>query len=302
MAIDFPEQFWKEENRCGYVISKEVKKIWAVQLDLLSQFAQVCEQHNLRYFLNGGTLLGAVRHKGFIPWDDDVDVMMPRQDYDRLCQIASQVFQHPYFFQTALTEHGLFRCHAQLRNSNTTGYITADASKDINKGIFLDIFILDNLPDSPLALRLHKKQLDICKRIFLYAYDWQYEDLSEFKKILYRLYHWTFRIVSFHDQYRIFDQKVLAKYANKSTHMVGDLTLNWNERTHWNADWFSDYCYLPFETLYLRAPAEYKQILSKQYGDFMKFPEESQRKINRHGSVFLDPETPYTAYFPNKKL
>ena len=288
--------------RSGHFVSEKMKRVWAVQLDLLDQFSQVCEQNNLQYFLDGGTLLGSVRHRGFIPWDDDVDVIMPRKDYDRLCSIANTVFRPPYFFQTALTEKMLFRAHAQLRNSNTTGYIAADAKKDINKGIFLDIFILDGLPESKFTLSLHKTRIQLCRKIFWHAFDSDYSTLSPVKKLAYQMYHWTFHFFPFQKQYRFFDQKILAKYSRNDPKAVGDLTLEWNENVHWQREWFSSYLYFPFENLYLRVPSGYHKILSKQYGDYMLLPDENHRGENRHGDIFLDPDRPYTCYFPKSKV
>ena len=82
------DSFFEEEIRSGYTVSSEMKKIWAVELDLLNEFSKVCQKHQLKWFVHAGTLLGAIRHKGFIPWDDDIDVVMPRADYEKLCELA----------------------------------------------------------------------------------------------------------------------------------------------------------------------------------------------------------------------
>ena len=120
IKIALPEGFLEEEVRCGYTVSVEMKKLWAVELDLLAEFDRVCRKHGLTYFVDSGTLLGAVRHKGFIPWDDDIDVAMFREDYRKLPRIAAQEFQHPYFFQTPFTDPGLVMGGSRLRNSDTT--------------------------------------------------------------------------------------------------------------------------------------------------------------------------------------
>lgn len=126
IKIQLPKGFLDAEMRCGYQVTTEMKKVWAVQLDLLYEFQRVANKHGIKYIANGGTMLGAVRHKGFIPWDDDTDIMMMRDEYERFCQIAPKEFKHPYFFQTEHTEPGSLRCHAQLRNSETTAIIKSE--------------------------------------------------------------------------------------------------------------------------------------------------------------------------------
>ena len=144
--LEIADSFYQEEERCGYVVSAHMKKVWAVELDLLYQLQQVCEKYGIQYYGSGGTILGAERHKGMIPWDDDIDIMMLRDQYDLLCSHADE-FEEPYFFQTFDTDEGYFRGHAQLRNSNTTGVLVDEAKKNVpfNQGIFIDIFPLDNI-------------------------------------------------------------------------------------------------------------------------------------------------------------
>ena len=94
--LNRPEEFFREEVRCDYTVTAKMKRVWAAELGMLHRFAQVCERHGLRWYAMGGTLLGAVRHKGFIPWDDDIDLLMPRADYDRLLEIGlHQTLHYP---------------------------------------------------------------------------------------------------------------------------------------------------------------------------------------------------------------
>jgi lipopolysaccharide cholinephosphotransferase len=120
-----PASFYSEEVRLGYTVSAKMKKIWAVEIDLLQCLIDVCEGHHLKYWADGGTLPGAVRHQGFVPWDDDIDIIMPRKDYDKLVGLAvsGQEFQAPYLLQTAYTDTGYARDHAQLRDVRTTGVL-----------------------------------------------------------------------------------------------------------------------------------------------------------------------------------
>ena len=291
------DNFLEAEYREGYYVSEKMKKIWAVELDLLEVFIHVCEKNNLNYFMDGGTLLGAVRHKGFIPWDDDADVIMPREDYNRLFEIAEKEFKHPYFFQTTLSEDGFFRTHAQLRNSETTGFIKIDEKKDINKGIFIDIFVLDGIPDYQWQQWMLEKQIGIEKRFLAFQYDRDFFELSIKGKLFYIFVHIFFIIYPFKKLFQHFNLKVLGRYSNKNTRFVGDITLEWRENVQWPRDWFDGYVYLPFEHLQLRAPLFYKEVLRKQYGDFMKFPEDINAANGKtHGQITFDQEVSYKEY------
>ncbi len=301
MICSFPDQFFQPEIRCDYYISSKMKKVWAVELDLLKKFAEVCEKYNLSYFMDGGTLLGAVRHKGFIPWDDDADVIMPRKDYNKLWSIAAKEFKEPYYFQTTLSEKQFFRSHAQLRNSYTTGFIDEDQKKDINRGIFIDIFVLDSIPDNKWQRNFFRKKIAFEKKMFIYQYDVEYKKLSLKKKAFYIFVHLFFEIVPYKTFFKHFNVNTLGKYVNVYTKLVGDVTLKWRTNVQWKREWFEGYVYLPFENLMLRAPIHYTKVLSRQYGDFMKIPADiTATNFKSHGKVTFDPDIPYREYFkPN---
>ena len=153
IKIDLPKGFLEEEVRCGYTISAEMKKLWAVELDLLAEFDRVCRKNNLTYYAFCGTLLGAVRHSGFIPWDDDIDVVMFREDFKKLSEVAEEEFQHPYFFQTPFSDPGLVMGGCRLRNSDTTVSNDVEFKRPYkNKGIFIDLFVNATVPDSEAQL------------------------------------------------------------------------------------------------------------------------------------------------------
>lgn len=154
LTAEFPEKFFKEEER-AIVISEDRKRLWAVQLDLLIEFDRVCKENGLKYSLDAGTLLGAIRHKGFIPWDDDVDVVMLREEYEKLDKIASDKFSEPYFWQTFATDPDHGRGFARLRNSSTTYILHSEQNGgkscfSHNQGVFIDIFICDRVPDDEM--------------------------------------------------------------------------------------------------------------------------------------------------------
>lgn len=109
LNIELPKGFLEEEVRCGYTVTRKMKEVWAVELDLLKEFKRVCNKYDLKYCADGGTLLGAIRHQGFIPWDDDLDIAMLRKDFEKLNEVAPAEFKKPYFWQTEETDKGSAR-------------------------------------------------------------------------------------------------------------------------------------------------------------------------------------------------
>lgn len=148
-----PKDFLSAEIRSDYYISHYMKKVWAVEIDLLCELLDVCKRHNLKIFANSGTTLGTIRHTGFIPWDDDIDMAMPRKDYQKLQAIAKYEFKHPYFFQDENTDPGSLTGHGRLINLSTTGinkYHLNTKTQGIcrfKQCIFIDIFAYDNIPN-----------------------------------------------------------------------------------------------------------------------------------------------------------
>lgn len=127
-------------------IDPRLRKLQMVELEILNEFVRLCEKHDLRYYLVGGTLLGAVRHQGFIPWDDDIDVAMPREDYDSFAKIAPQELNSQYFYQSPDTDPHYFLTYAKVRKNGTEVYEERFENSRFHKGIFIDIFPLDFCP------------------------------------------------------------------------------------------------------------------------------------------------------------
>lgn len=115
IKLELTPDFFNEKTECGYTVKHDMKELWAVELDLLNELLKCCKKQNIRVFAAFGTLIGAVRHNGFIPWDDDIDVWMLREDYNRFLRTAD--FSDPYFLQTEETDIGFSRAFARLRNS-----------------------------------------------------------------------------------------------------------------------------------------------------------------------------------------
>ena len=124
----------------------KIKELQKIEFDMLECFIEICEKENLTYFVLGGTTLGSVRHKGFIPWDDDVDVGMPREDYDKFLNIAHNYLPENYFLQSHLTDRNYPLNFAKIRNSSTTLIENQYRNIKMNHGVYIDVFPLDGYP------------------------------------------------------------------------------------------------------------------------------------------------------------
>lgn len=289
---EFPESFFEEEDRLGFHIDRKRKEIWAVELDMLYELDRVCKKLDIKYFLDGGTLLGAARDGHFIPWDDDIDVAMLRKDYDRFIREAPEEFKAPLFLQTGYTEKDYFRGHCQLRNSNTCAILPHELGKvHFNQGIFLDIFVLDELFDERIEAqyearrrlrRLRKRALartqgGILKRIgktLLYAfYCCRYPDSASFYRRLERIFR-----------------------ADEKSEYVDYLMLNRGAAQvhHLCRTWYENVTPLVFEGWAFPAPAGFREYLSAYYGDDWETPKNIDSLHNAKGQVIFDTERAYT--------
>lgn len=262
----------------GYLVPASMKKVWAVQLDLLKQFMSVCEKYGLRYFLSDGNLLGAVRHKGYIPWDDDIDVCMPRPDYNKLMRLGNSVFGYPYFFQSAYTDPDYVRPHAQLRNSNTTGALENEFyTTKINQGIFLDVFPLDGLPSEPALVRKQKNKVRHYIIILGTGYPTCYS-LNAFVRFFQKLAklvlkpYWLFHSKA--DIYRKMDAAASMYDYDSSEYVkyIGFDTMAGLETLRYRKSLFDDVAMYDYEGISVPGPRDYNTYLIELYGEKYMIP------------------------------
>ena len=301
LKLSIPEGWLEEEERSGFLVTKERKELWAVEMDLLEELRRVCQKHNIQYFAAYGTLLGAVRHHGFIPWDDDIDLLMTRDQYDRLCEAASSEFKDPYFFQTEYTDFGSFRTHAQLRNCRTTAILETEKGMfSFNQGIFIDIFPMDAVCEDET---LFQKQIEEMKELRKKFYELRRVPLPAtkepklirnlYKKILKARYYTDEGKCPKADEYYRRYEEVSARYNDQNTTMIADLSFTLDDRKYFKRrEDYQSTTEMPFEFITIPANNGYDRVLRDVYGDYMK-PAQAD---NDHGGLIMDTDVPYTEY------
>ena len=298
LNIDIPKDFLKEEIRCNYLINKKMKCIWAVQLDILNIFNKICKKYNIKYFAAYGTLLGTIRHEGFIPWDDDIDVCMLRSDYNKFCEIAPREFQYPYFFQTEQVDPGSFRPgHAQIRHSETTGILTHEINckYKFNQGIFIDVFPFDGVIDNKVLFEEQQQNAKMYRHKTSFFIFWgkrfyvQNDSVKcGIEKIIHNIIGNQCQKIA--DYYDAKFNHELARYSHLNTEYVSELYWDFNG-TKWYKEDFQENIYKKFEFIQIPVPIGFERILSMQYGNWQVF------KIGTdHGGVFYDVNKSYKNY------
>lgn len=302
LNINLPDGFLDEEVRCDYRITTEMKQVWAVMLDMLAEIDRVCKKHNITYFASSGTMLGAIRHKGFIPWDDDIDIMMMRDQYDKLCTVAAEEFHSPYFFQTEWTDRGSLRGHAQLRNSMTTGILRTEFERrfGINQGIFIDIFPLDAIPDNAEVFKKNAKKAKRMKNLYYFIssftdrfYVPKKKDIKYYVRALLHKFipDDKGKCIDYDKFYKKFEELCCAG-NNENTKMIGILGLHYTDENLRFREDFQEAIEVPFEFMTIPVPKNYDHALKSVYGDYMKFVKGG----SLHGGMILDASVPYKEY------
>ena len=282
----------QEETRSGYVVPAQMKKVWAVQMELLNKLLEVCGKYQLKVWVDGGTLLGAVRHKGYIPWDDDIDLVMLRDDYDKLVRLAPKEFSHPYFFQCAYTEKYYPRGHAQIRMDGTTAILPIPQFVDTHQGIFIDIFPFDAVPDDPVARKelIAKRNARLSTLLGCGLKPSIKHPGRSFRSLMNR--------PRFKSLYAQFEEMFRANKVDDNA-VISCLSFVVDpEHLFRDKHWYDSTLYLPFEDIMVPVPVGYHEILQLQYGDYMV----PRQAPTNHGHFWkLDAERPYQEFIPALK-
>lgn len=262
-----------------------MKEVQKHQLDMLIELDRICKKYNIKYFISSGTLLGAVRHKGFIPWDDDADVDMLRSDYNKFLKVAQKELGDKYFLQTIETDENYGYMFAKIRENNTVFLEKLTKDIDINNGIFIDVFPIDNYKKSFSAALLMNHTIFL-RLILLEKKKYYLRD----KSLIRNLGVDILKIIAlFFSKEKVFEKikKNQIKYNNIKTEYVADWNCMNIFKRVLKKDIYKKRKLYDFENIKLYGHKDYDTYLKYYYNDYMT-PTPPKGDENGHDIIAIE--------------
>ncbi len=270
-----------------------LEEIQGLELDILSKVLKFFDENNISYFTSGGTTLGAVRHHGFIPWDDDIDLYVPRKDYDKLMAISKGILIDGYISIKSPGDKDYIYQYCKACNENTVIYEKNVSDKKYAIGIFIDIFPLDKHYNSKIKnrflilktrwyrslLETASNQINLSKKG---SFRWLFKQIVRaIQKPLTK--KWTV------EKTAAYIDNIGRKMENENTDYLGDLVMKGSGNDdYYPAEYFKDSVDGEFEGLKIKNPVGYKEYLTEMYGDYMTLPPKEQQIMHGFDAWFID--------------
>lgn len=245
-----------------------LRKLQLTELEILNEIHRICIENNLTYFLVGGTLLGAVRHKGFIPWDDDLDVAMPRNDYNKFLKICENGLNQNYYLHCINTDKEYWLPFAKVRKKNTLFDEANISHIDVPKGIYVDVFPLDDeFKEDSFEKRFRTKIIKLLNGIILHKkrfYINKRKTLKNRIRSLIALFFAPFNI----KEIQLFQIRLMSKNNNKGGNYYANYGSNYNSvKQTMPKNIYEPARQIEFEGNSYFAPNNYEYVLKRIYGD-----------------------------------
>lgn len=285
--LEFEQDFFLGETRDDFYIEPMMKSAWAGQLEVLDAIARVCNKHHIRWFADWGTLLGAVRHQGFVPWDDDMDICMLRKDYEKFLQVAAEELPDEYVILSLYSNNDWIQLFARVVNATSISYGAERLRKfhGCPYIVGIDIFPLDALPQSQRDEENQKTLINTLIDSFKHCHD----NLDEILPLLPDLE--SLSGVQIDREQPIGNQLLRAanhvcrRYNKKKPDMITQMHVNAPiRRYHLKYEWYRTTEYLDFENVVLPCPGNYEAVLTAMYGDWRT----PKRGTAAHGYPFYN--------------
>lgn len=266
---------------------EEIRKLQLVELDIMRKVVDICDRHDLKYFMLGGTLLGAIRHNGFIPWDDDMDIGMPRPDYEKFIRIAAEELNAPYRLHAIQNEKlKLDYYYYYARVENTDVMLERQGTLKSNMiPAWVDVFPLDGAPKNVREVRTWFAEIDKrftgFKRSQASYYARSMERRDKPKSIKTRIVRTVVslnldRFISTKRAWKKLDEVVRRYNYDECAHLANCLGF-WAEREYFHKMIYGEGRMYQFEDMQLRGPEDYDFVLKQMYMDYMTPPPENDR-------------------------
>lgn len=262
--------------------NQQLKDLQAIELEMLVEVDRICRKHDIKYSIDGGTLLGAIRHGGFIPWDDDADVIMNRDAYEKFVSVLNkELDKERFYFQDFRLTEGYRWGYGKLRRIGTSFIREKQEHMPYEQGVFLDIFVCDNVPNNYFIRCLCNFHSYLYRKAFYSKVGVEKTD-GVTRKI--------YQLLNLIPESKL--KKSYVKYINfrnrKRTDWVKCLTFPACNKTFgYKRSWYEDTIEIEFEGVKLMGSRDYDGYLKFLYGDYMKLPPKEKRKIHPVSEIKL---------------
>lgn len=275
-------------------ITKEIQKM---DLEILKEFKNICSKYNLRYYAIGGTCIGAVRHHGYIPWDDDIDVAMPLEDFIKLREVAKEELHYPYELIDYKNDGYENLNFFKIQNVNTTYIEKSEISfPERYKGIFIDIMPIIGCPNK------EKEKNKLINKLKFYTYlnlirNASVREFSKYKRIIWRILHFLLK----HKPKTYYIEKWENELKKYKFGELQNVLFPWRiplappYSNVFEYNFFSEAIQLPFEDTTISVPVDYDGYLKKDFGNYMEIPPVEKRN-SCHKTEIIDLKKSYKEY------
>ena len=267
------------------ITQEDKRKIQLLELEILQEVDAICRRNGIHYTMGYGSLIGTIRHDGFIPWDDDVDICLMRKDYVRFKEICKKELGPRFFYQSNDTDPEYYLLYDKIRLNGTVFKESHLSSYNIHHGVYIDIFPIDYIPDC----RIKQTLQFVCfhffrsglmsKYLVLEARGWK-------KKIIAAVLRTLYFLIPLSSLYKNAN-KVATWYDNSPSKRIMNLLTPYYMKEIFNADLYKEYTEHKFEGMMVKIVKQYDLFLKQIYGDYMKLPP-TEKRNTRHTLVELN--------------
>lgn len=269
-----------------YMSQAELKQLQTVQQDLIREVERICKKCGIHFNMVGGTMLGAIRHKGYIPWDDDADIGFLRNEYEKFREACKTELNHEKYYMQDLRDIEGYRWgYGKLRRKGTEFVRLNQEFMPFEKGISIDLMPFDNVPDFWLARRIHFFRCFLFRKFF-----WAEVGYRSEKKLWLRMIYKTMNRIPMNVVIKRY-QKFIDRNKGKKTRLVRILTFPTPKGVYgYERDWYTRLKKFPFENMLLPGAADYDGYLRVKYGNYMELPPIEKRKVHPISKLKLPEE------------